>query len=213
MSVIIAIANLKGGVGKSTVAVNLSSALAVKGKVLLVDADEQATSTYYATKGLLPVESLPLPFIPGEDVKKWVGRVLALAADYVVIDAPPHTGPATQAIVGLADLVLIPVGPSVADIAATARAVELVRTARQHRKGSRLHCLLIPCRVDTRTTSGRELPQVLKSLGEPIGPTIHQRAAFVDAMTVGEWVGAYAPNSDAHNDVLALADAVRRKRT
>jgi len=210
--VIIAVANLKGGVGKSTLAVNLSSALTAKGRALLVDADEQGTSTYYAAKKLLPVESLALPFGPAEDVHKWVGRILALKADYLVIDAPPHTGPATQAIVGVADIVLVPVGPSVADIAATARAVDLVRRARDLRKGNGPYCLLIPCRVDTRTTSGRELPEVLKSLGEPIGPTIHQRAAFVDAMTAGEWVGSYAPTSDAHKDVLSLADAVRRKR-
>ena len=210
---IIAVANLKGGVGKSTIAVNLASALAAKGKALLVDADEQGTATYYAAKRSLPVESLALPFVSGEDVQKWVGRVLAQKAEYVVIDAPPHTGPATQAIVGLADIVLVPVGPSVADIAATARAVDLVRRARELRKGNGPSCLLIPCRVDTRTTSGRELPEVLKSLGEPIGPTIHQRAAFVDAMTAGVWVGAYAPNSNAHQDILALsvAVAVRRK--
>ncbi len=69
--------------------------------------------------------------------------------------------------------------------------------------------LLVPNRVDRRTTSGRDLPAALKDLGEPVGPAVGARTAFSDAFNVGAWVGAYAPRSLAHQDIVGLAQRVR----
>ena len=181
---IITVAALKGGVGKSTLAVNLACAL--PGPVVLVDADSQGTATAWAAAGELPVEVLAMPLEDTRHAPAWIRNVLLSAATItMVIDAPPHLRAATVAAIALADLVVIPCSASGADLVATTRVLELVRAARAGGAGPR--CLLVPSRVDFRTSAGKELAGALKALGEPVGPPVHQRVAHVDAFSAGQW--------------------------
>lgn len=206
----IAVVNLKGGVGKSTIAVNLACELAGKepAAALLVDADAQGTTAFWCRQGKIPVRHEALPLDGPRDAARWIQRVMGFQARYVVIDCPPHIGAATEAAVGIADLAVVPVTASGADLMATASALELVRAARQSRGGPA--CLLVPSKIDRRTASGREIESALEQFGERIGPAVHQRAAFVDCFSAGEWIGQYAPTSAAHEDIGGLARAVRR---
>lgn len=206
----IAVVNLKGGVGKSTIAVNLACELAGKdpAAAVLVDADAQGTSGYWCRQGKIPVACEALPLDGPRDAARWIQRVMGFQARYVVIDCPPHIGAAAEAAVGIADLAVIPVTASSADLMATTSALELVKAARQSRGGPA--CLLVPSKIDRRTGAGREIEAALEQFSERIGPAVHQRAAFVDALSAGEWIGEYAPTSPAHEDIEALARAVRK---
>lgn len=208
---IIAVVNLKGGVGKSTIAVNLACELAGRQSVVVVDADSQATATEWARRGDLPARVETLPLDAESRVGPWVERVLTLQADHVVIDCPPHIGPATLAATGIADMVLIPVTPSGADLVATDSALALVHDAQVARKDGGPLCLLVPSKVDRRTAVGQELAAALERFGEPVGPAIGQRAALVDAFAVGAWIGQYAPRSEARGHFRDLATAVKRR--
>lgn len=209
MGKIAAVANLKGGTGKSTIAVNLACELAERGaSVAFVDADEQGTASYWIGRGDYPIE-VKAAFV-GRDVDGWSSRVAALDADIVVIDSPPQIGDATQAVIDIADVILIPALASTADIMATGKALALVRAARERRRDRGPKALLVPSRVDRRTASGREIEAVLLEFGEPVAPIVRQRTAFVDCFTAGQWIGAYAPASDAYLDIQALAAVVRR---
>ncbi len=178
---------------------------------MVVDADSQATAAHWARRGDLPARVEALPFDAETRVGPWVEKVLTLQADHVVIDCPPHIGPATLAATGIADMVLVPVTPSCADLVATDRALALLHDAQAARKDDGPLCLLVPSKVDRRTAVGRELAAALERFDEPVGPEIGQRAALVDAFAVGAWIGQYAPRSEARGHFRDLATAVKRR--
>ena len=135
--------------------------------------------------------------------------MLGIEADILVIDSPPHLSAVAEAVVGVADRVLVPCGASAADISATAKTLGLVRRAREVRGGPPA-VLLVPCRIDKRTSAGRAIEAALGEFGEPVGPVIGQRAVHADALGAGEWIGTYAPRSPALAEVVALAAMVER---
>src|SRR6266568_9087264 len=107
---IIAVVNLKGGCGKSTIAVNLACELAGDGdSVLLLDNDAQGTASHWLSHGRLPVQGQFMPLENEEDGEKLMRAVTARNERYVVLDAPAHVGAAAQTAGKIADLVLVPV--------------------------------------------------------------------------------------------------------
>ncbi len=215
----VAVFSMKGGVGKTTVAVNLACALAGNfDRVALVDADVQATATEWLAISNLPITGHAIPLESVRGVRRWfeseqrirrlVNQMLTVDADIEVIDLPPHLSGSAVAALAVCDLVIIPCGASAADVSATAKTLELVARAREVRNGTP-PALIVPTRIDWHTGAGRAIEGALAQLGEPVGPGISQRVAFVDSLGIGEWIGQYAPGSPGHREIEILADIVR----
>lgn len=210
-ALVIAVINLKGGCGKSTIAVNLACELAGNDEpVLLLDNDSQGTASHWWSQGRLPIRGEFMPLENDEDGERLMRAVAARNERYVVLDAPAHVGAAAQTAGKIADLVLVPVTASGVDLLATQTVIDLIRQARVLRRGGAPKCLIVPSKIDRRTDAGRRIEEQVHSFGENVGPAIHQRTAFVDAFAAGQWIGEYAPQSPAHYDITALGMAVKR---
>jgi chromosome partitioning protein len=214
---IIAVGNLKGGTGKSTVAVNLACRLALSQAVALVDADPQGTAAAWLkdgeAKGMPPsLEVVSRPLGAGVGSEPWQAEMCARRHHYgrIVIDLPPQKGEAFQAALRIADLLVVPVTPSAVDLHATAQALAVLHRVRAARAG-RPACLLVPSKVDRRLAQGRKAGALLEKLGCEVGSALAQRASHVDAFSAAAWIGAHAPDTPAHEDICILAREVEEQ--
>jgi chromosome partitioning protein len=208
MPIVLGMVQSKGGVGKTTIALNLAAELTRRGKtVTIYDADPAAHAATIAADACLPfkVESLLLEEAEHGAVATWAKTINGTGSDFVIVDAPGSMGAAYGAAIAISELALVPSGATIMDING---AVETVRVIRQHRKASgkkRPDVLVIPSRIDKRTAAGKEAVATLTSLTEPVAPAISYRAAVADSLATGDTV---SKDSVSATEFSALADAI-----
>jgi chromosome partitioning protein len=160
---IIALINLKGGVGKSTTAVHLCRyLLSEPRRVALVDADAQATSSQWIDSLTQDIPRPSVYRITKPDPLLDTIPSLTENFDYIIIDGAGGLAEVQRAILLLADLVLIPIQPSFPDISASHEAIEAVRRVRKVR-GKPLDAYTFLTRVTPKTVLFKEAQQVLQN--------------------------------------------------
>jgi chromosome partitioning protein len=202
---VISLINQKGGVGKTTTAINLASALSArKHRVLMVDADPQGSVLQWQSTGAN--REFDVVQLSGPELRAQIGNRLQ-GFDHVVIDSPPALSHISQEIAAASDLAIIPIAPSSLDIWSSRETIQLVSDVGRTHQG--LAARLLVYRKIPGTRLAAEARDALNSYGLEIFKTeISQRIAYVEAIVSGVSVLQYSPSSVAAREIRSLCDEI-----
>lgn len=173
------VANPKGGAGKTTLATNLSGYFANQGrKTTLCDLDRQQSALRW-----MAFRDPSMASVTGYYGGNQISLNLPREADWVVVDAPAGLqGYKLSDYIRTVDRVVVPLVPSVFDMAATE---DFLNSIRSEIRGQRAKVAIVAMRVDPRTKAAAMLEEFLKHFDLPIVAYLRNTQNYVNAAAAG----------------------------
>lgn len=183
---IITIANSKGGVGKSTLAVHLAAWLHEQGhSVTLADCDTQQSSSEWIREAIPELKAVRLGN-PNEILNEL--PALALETDYVIADGPGSNTETSRALLLRADFAIVPCKASMLEVRALAKATEVLRQA-QDIRGGIPKAVIVLSMVGKNYRLTKDMKDAAAALNLPLTDTaMTLRQIYADAPGQGEVV-------------------------
>jgi chromosome partitioning protein len=189
----------KGGASKSSLCVHLAVASEQAGyKTAVIDTDPQgsASAVWGAARGDV---APPVAAVIAAELKDALDAAEADGYQVIFIDTPPHTAPAIERVAKFVDLAIVPVQPSILDVAATQNTVDLLRAAKVPAVAVLTRA---PPRQDEETL---ETEKALKALELPLLKTwMGERKVYRRALTQGQAAGEFEPSSKAAREISKI---------
>lgn len=204
---IVLVGGEKGGAGKSTLASNLAVVMASRGvDVMLLDADPQGT----ASKWIARRNEAGLPVI--HNAQK-TGEVLATAKDLarryelVIIDAGGRDSKELRSAMVAADMMVMPLQASIADLETLERMSEVIRMVRSINSGLAVKAVVTRAPTNPSITEVAEAREMLAEFPEIelARGIIRDRKIYRDALLEGRGV-VEMDNGKARAEVQLLVD-------
>lgn len=203
----VAILAQKGGAGKTTLTLHWAVAAEAKHrKVAVLDTDPQGSATAWAERRLELGKSSPAVFkAQDRNLPELIAACAADGYDLVLIDTMPRVERPSVDAARVADLVVIPCGPSIIDIEAIGATIAIttrlqtpaVVVLNQGRPGSSINT---------------QAAQLLSGYGLPLCPTtIMRRASLADAFNDGRAVMELEPGGKGSQEICASWDWIAQK--
>lgn len=189
----ILVSSQKGGSGKTTLVANLSVEAAKTGSVVLVDTDPQGTLTQWVYRR--PVDTPVLVKAEISQLKIGLESIKKRSTSFVFIDSPPAIGTVIDVLVDVADLVLIPVKPSPADLWSVARTVQLVKEKNKK-------FLFILNQVKSNSAITAQAAAALSKFGPVSSAFIGDRTIFASSLTSGNVASEISSKSPASMEII-----------
>jgi chromosome partitioning protein len=193
----IVVTSQKGGSGKTTLAAHLAVEAERVGDapVWLIDTDKQATlSLWHERRKQDTPQRAEVPFAR---LASGLASLAERGALYCFIDTPPTISDQSAVALDLADLVLIPVRPSPADLWAVSETVALVKDA-----GKPFLFVITQAKAQASITA--QTIAALSEHGRVAQTFIADRVPYAMAMTGGRTAPELGPNSPAAQEVAGL---------
>lgn len=203
---VIGFINQKGGVGKTTLALNVAGALVRrKRRVLVIDADPQGSSLDWAA-ARQDSPAFGVVSQPRSTIHRDIAQI-GEGYDFVVIDGPPRVTELAQSIIMASDLVIVPIQPSPYDVWAAEEIVQLLKEY-AIRKPDLIAAFAVNRKIGN-TAIGRDVADGLGAFGLRVFNTaIGQRVIFADSAAAGKLAAEVDPNHPGSREIENLTNEI-----
>lgn len=199
---VLAVFNTKGGSGKSTTSIHVGVAASAGVKAAILDCDPNESSLIWRR-----TRTADYPMVTKASsarIMYEIGELKKQGIELIILDCPPAINADTTTLIAAADFVVVPVQPTILDVAGCHNATKMIRAQKKP-----FTYLISRCPTPSQDT--REAIAALEQSGEVCPVVIGDRVAFSRALAYGMAVTEFEETGKAHDETLQACNWILQR--